>query len=190
MSMPRFYSVLPFPFEGHEYFNLVDTDLSLSLAAGQVVQASRAPLVLRRGAIGKPMDFSTTAFGVPVLSRRAADGLMPLISGDVQLLPAQVADGEAARFEMFVVNVSSRLDCLYDGTPSTAMEGDFGCIEVTTLRIDPSKVGSHNMFRLVGSEADLIVTHKVRAQIEVANLVGPAMLSLDDKHEQVMPGFK
>src|SRR5688500_14332060 len=166
MSTIRFYSVLSFPFEEHEFFDLVNNDLTWSLGSGQVFSADGPCLGLQRSLSGKHMDFSTTSFGIPVLSSRAADVLMPLISSDVQLLPAEVVDCDTPDRNRFVVNVVSRLACIDETTHSTPMEGDFGCINVTNLRIDPAKAGTHNIFRIAGSEADLVVTHKVRLQIE------------------------
>lgn len=192
MQSRRCYSVLPFPYEGHALFSLVDGSyahkLSRSLLSGVPVELSAGQVRLELLAEGRPMDVSLTPMGIPVLSPRAVEVLSPLIALDVQLLPCTVACSGRATREMFIANVISRVDCLRADADMTPMDGEFGVLDVSNLRIDSRAVGTHHMFRVVGSDADLIVTHEVRLKVEATQLSGPPMLSLDEENEQVMPG--
>src|SRR5690349_1995370 len=97
MRVTDFYTVLPFPYEGFAFFNLIDESDADSLTMalrGAPPRADLPPvsfdgLRLERVGDGPAMDFSLTWIGLPVVSERAARALAEAGLGD-KLLSATV----------------------------------------------------------------------------------------------------
>src|SRR5688572_20613054 len=108
MTAADFYTVLPFPYEGFAYFNLIDESYAQSLTMALLGEPPRddLPRISLEGlrlellGDGPTMDFSLTPFGIAVVSERAAAVLTQaglasaLLAATVQSAPA----ARAARF--------------------------------------------------------------------------------------------
>ena len=126
---------------------------------------------------GIPLDFTLTAFAVPVVHQRIRELLVPLVSDDVRFLPASI--GQLS--EHSVMHVASVVDCLderhsiftkwseQDGRPDRV--GRYRM--VIRLRLDPVRVPAHaSIFRVRGWSVALIVREDIKEALQRAFCLG------------------
>lgn len=127
---------------------------------------------------GRPLDFSETNLGIPVVHARVASLFMELASHDVQLVPARI-EGHP---DQYLVLVATRLiPCIdertsqirlwthEDGVPHKL--GQYK--SVRNMRIDPARVGDARVFRPAGWEGTLIVSGQIKDALERMGATGP-----------------
>lgn len=126
---------------------------------------------------GIPLSFCLTSFAVPVATA-ALDSAMRALAGEaIQSIPVKIASDRGFR----ILNVVRTVECL-DETRSrfirwTAndhradLAGSYRMVD--PLRIDESKIpkGTH-IFRVEGWAVALIVSHELRAVMELAGCFG------------------
>lgn len=141
--------------------------------------APPGPLRIPLSRPGLPLDFTTSGVGMkPILSARAANVFREMAPHDVQLFPVEV-EGRAEPY--FLLVVARTVRCIDDEACEEARRytAEDGRAEqvgryqaVSGLRIDKSKVGDAQVFRLWGWSPALIVSGEVKAALEQAGIVG------------------
>lgn len=146
--------------------------------AGNVVQAD-APLNIAVLLQGRPLDYSTDTYGVPIVTARAADLLKQVCGSQVQLIEVSV-QGHQGPF--FIANATRAADCVdeqlsqgvrrwteEDGRPDRI--GDYHAMD--KLVIDPNRTGGLDLFRVARYTVVLIVSDRLKRTMEEAKLLGP-----------------
>jgi hypothetical protein len=126
---------------------------------------------------GRPLDFSGAGLRIPIVHVKVASILSELAPGDVQLIPADV-QGQP---DQYLVLVATRLIRCIDEqasevsfwTPEHGVPSKVGqYMGVDRLRIDKTRVGNAQVFRLEGWSSTLIVSEAVKAALEGMNATG------------------
>jgi len=125
---------------------------------------------------GPPLDFTLTAFGVPVASKKLAAAVRAVAKGDVEGVPARI-EGHSG-FE--VLNVVRTVDCLDEQRSRFTIWTDkdqpekVGHYEsVPRLRVDPKRIsGDAHLFRLARWEVALVVSERLKEAMERAGCRG------------------
>lgn len=127
---------------------------------------------------GRPLEFSLSGTGIPIVHARAASVFAELAPGDVQLLPVDVT-GEPGPFGILVATHLIR--CIDDQrstevlfwTPEDGQPDKVGEYRsVYGLRIDPTPVGTAQVFRPWGWPVALIVSEALKEALERARVTG------------------
>jgi hypothetical protein len=181
-----FYDVISFPYEGHWLVDLRDAPVAQHLALSEGVPLHPLPdsIDVEIVEAGKPMDFSFTPMGIPVVSARAAVVLDRVWAADVQLIRARIADVTP---QYWLVNVRTRLDCLPG--PQETMRVPAPCggfLGVQRHRIDPALASGHAIFRLTQRPEDLLLSDALVEAIRLENLVGPAVHPVDGAYDDIL----
>jgi hypothetical protein len=189
----RFYKWIKFPYVGYwhvEPAQGVDPiRLQFSLLTGEPLDDPPAILDFAVITPGKPMDFATTALGLPVASPRASTVLLRVAPGDVQLIPCRI-DNEYGGFN--VVNIVTRLDCADRPRSKVIVPGDpdGGLGDMVAWIVDPGRVGEHTLFRLDNEHLTIVLAETLKQEIEREHLVGPGMVEMDgEERRYIKPGF-
>jgi hypothetical protein len=189
--MSVFYDVISFPYEGHWLVDLRDAPVALHLALSEGVPLGPLPESVDVEIVeaGKPMDFSFTPMGIPVVSSRAAVVLDRVWAADVQLIRARIPDVTA---QYWLVNVRTRLECLPGPQEMMRVPAPGGgFLGVPRYRIDPALAAGRAIFRLAHRPADLLLSDALVEAIRRENLVGPAVHSVDGAYDDIlMPGLR
>ena len=126
---------------------------------------------------GIELDYTTTiSYDVPIVSREFAECLDGYMN-DIQLIPASVPN---ARNDYFILVVKNKLECVDTKRSEFSLfeegndirpdrVGDFEAIN--ELRLDKSKIDK-DIFRIARYEVMLIVSEKVKMDLEKAELTG------------------
>jgi len=127
---------------------------------------------------GDPLDYTMADRGMPVASERAAAVFREIAGKDVELVPLEV-EGRSEQY--YIVNAIRTADCVdevrseevsrfgpEDGRPD--LLGEYRSIRL--LRIDPSRTGGLDIFRVRKFEVALIVSERLKEALERANLTG------------------
>lgn len=127
----------------------------------------RAPREVAIESGNVPVAFQLGAFDMPVVSVGVADILESNAENNIERFTVSVRGTDSAIRE--IVNAIHSVDCVdeensvlrrwtpEDGRPDKV--GQFR--EISRLKIDPSRVGGHGIFRIKGSLIKLIVSEKV-----------------------------
>jgi hypothetical protein len=128
---------------------------------------------------GRPLDFSMAGVGVtPVIHAKVAAILTQLAPADVQLLPVDVASQSEP---YFIATVTRVIRCVDDEAseevrywkPEDGRPEKVGKYRaVSSMRIDPMKVGDAKVFRTWGWTIALIVSEDIKEAIERAKITG------------------
>ncbi|WP_044185813.1 imm11 family protein [Hyalangium minutum] len=126
---------------------------------------------------GRPLDFSETHLGVPIVHVRVASLFTELAAHDVQFIPAGI---EGYSDQYLILVATRRIACIdekasrirlwthEDGVPHKV--GQYK--SVRSLRVDPSKVGGARVFRLAGWEGVLVVSEELKGALEGIGATG------------------
>lgn len=127
---------------------------------------------------GKPIDFSITGLGIPIVHVRVAVIFSELAPDEVQCFPVEI-QGQP---EQFCVLVATKLIRCIDERASRYVEvwqpedgrpekvGQYR--DVRDLRIDASKVGDAKVFRTWGWSIALIVSEEIKSALERIGATG------------------
>lgn len=128
---------------------------------------------------GRELEFTLTAFTIPLVHERVASVLEPLgLQQEVQLIPARV---QGRKDPFFILNVLQVLRCIDDArceearrwTPEDGKPARVGTYrDVRGLKIDPSKVEGAHLFRPWGWKVVLIVSEPIKLALEAASVTG------------------
>jgi hypothetical protein len=131
------------------------------------------PLRLPHRRSGRALDFTLADFDMPVLRGEFATRLKQLASNDLQLIPVQVPDLEDP---FYILNILSSRPCLdlsrssvtywTDADGRSDRVGQYRM--VTDLRVDPTKIGEHQICRITGWEIAIIVSATIAEQLSAA----------------------
>lgn len=144
--------------------------------AGEPVQAP-AGLTVPVNEPGHPLDVSFASFDMIVTSRRVADVIEQIAPEDIQRIPVTVESTDG-HFE--ILNVVATVDCI-DGErtigdvwpqagPRPEKAGQWRMI--VELRLDPGRVTSHHIFRVRGWEIAVVVSARLRDELERIRATG------------------
>jgi hypothetical protein len=149
----------------------------LDLLSGKKTGIDRLRVVVQKN--GEPLDFSLTAFNLPVVSDRTARVVAGLAAGTVELIPADL--GTSSPF--WVLNPTEQVNCLdesathwikwhpEDGRPE--LVGQYR--SVTGLKVAKERVPAGlAMFRVWGWPVALIVSEEMKRGLESTNTKGAA----------------
>lgn len=126
---------------------------------------------------GRPLDFSETNLGIPVVHVNVASLFQELAPHDVQLIPSRI---EGHPDQYFVLVVTRLIRCIdeqasrirlwthEDGVPHKV--GQYK--SVRNMRVDPARVGDAQVFRPAGWEGILIVSEKIKSALEGLEAIG------------------
>jgi hypothetical protein len=126
---------------------------------------------------GRPLDFSETNLGVPVVHVNVAALLQELAPHDVQFIPSRI---EGHPDQYLVLVVTRLIPCIdeqasrirlwthEDGVPHKV--GQYK--SVRDMRVDPARVGDAKVFRPVGWEGALVVSVEVKTALEQRGCTG------------------
>jgi len=126
---------------------------------------------------GRPLDFSEAGLSIPVIHVKVASLLSELAAGDVQLIPADI-EGQP---DQYLVLVATRLIRCIDEqasevsfwTPEHGVPSKVGqYMGVDRLRIDKTRVGNAQVFRLEGWSGTLVVSEEIKNALERMNATG------------------
>jgi hypothetical protein len=157
----------------------VGPPLRASLWNDKTIVETRPPLTMALRRAGTPLDFTFADFDMPVVASRIAGILAEVASSGIQRMPVCV-ESHGGNFE--IINVVERVGCI-DTEKSNIMwwtEADRRPDKIgkprmiTALRIDPTRAGERNIFRLEGWEIALIVSDLVKDTLEEAKVSGIA----------------
>lgn len=127
---------------------------------------------------GKPVDFSISGLGIPIVHVKVASLLTELAPDDVQSFPVEI-EGHP---EQYCVLVATKLIRCIDEKASRYVEiwrpedgrpekvGQYR--DVRGLRIDKSKVGEAKVFRTWGWSIALIVSEDIKDALERSGATG------------------
>lgn len=129
------------------------------------------PVCVRMTHPGEPLAFNLAAFEMPVVTSDIADLLSELAPQDLEIFPVRVANTNQ-RFA--ILNVIALADCLDEQrsiftrwTADSSRPDLLGQIKmISRIRLDPSRVGDHQLFRLDGWPLALLVSESARRVIE------------------------
>lgn len=147
------------------------------LKRGEAAHFQAHPRVSIRSA-GTSLDFSHAAFGIPVVSARAASVFAELAPADVQLIPVTIQGEPGPHCILNVIRIVKCIDdqasaevrywTEEDGLPEKV--GRYS--SVSGMRIDPAKVGDAKVFRTWGWHVALIVSEDIKKALEHAGVTG------------------
>lgn len=128
---------------------------------------------------GRALDFTTTAFGVPIIHVKVKELFGQLgLEGQMQLFPLDV-EGESEPY--CLVNLLRIVRCIDDArceeveyrTAEGGYEDRIGeYCKVVGMRIDSGKVGDVEIFRPWGWQTNIIVSERVKRAMEEAGVTG------------------
>jgi hypothetical protein len=126
----------------------------------------------------KPVDFSQTGLGAPVVSGRVAAILERMCPQDVQLLPARV---EGQTEPWFILNILRIIRCIddarcgevdywkpEDGRPEKVGQYSY----VHALKVDPTKIQDTHIFRTWGWRVAMIISEPLKEALEQEGITG------------------
>lgn len=160
------------PYAGDHWIN---PDLFTCAGGPQTVNGQ---IVVKLYVPGRSLDYTMAGRGMPVASERAAEVFSRVAPEDVQLIPITV---EGHQEPYFIVHALHAIECV-DEERSEGIRrfeedderpdllGEYRAIDV--LRIDPTRVAGHHLFRVKRFEVALIVSDHLRQELERANLTG------------------
>lgn len=135
-------------------------------------------LVAVVGQKGMALDFSLTSFGVPIARSRTAEAIAAVAGRDIQRLPVSVV-GHSEPFE--VINVLRVIDCIDEGRSEylkwtgsdhrSDLAGQFRMVSKLKLSLTAIPADA-NVFRLAGWLVGLIVSERVRSEMEAVGCKG------------------
>ncbi|OJH38875.1 imm11 family protein [Cystobacter ferrugineus] len=139
----------------------------------------QGPVRIGLYAPGRPLDFSTTALGVPIIHGKVKKLLEPRgLSSQMQLFPI-IVEGQAEPY--YLLNLLRVVRCIDDArceevayrTVEDGYEDRIGEYRnVVGMRIDPSKVGDAEIFRPWGWQTNIIVSERVKRAMEESGMTG------------------
>ncbi len=127
---------------------------------------------------GRPVDFTITGLGIPIVHVRVATLLAELAPEEVQSFPVEI-EGQPDQFCVLVATKLIR--CIDDKaseevliwTPEDGRPEKVGKYrDVSGMRIDPSKVGDAKVFRTWGWSIALIVREDIKDALERLGATG------------------
>lgn len=140
----------------------------------------RGPLTAPIHTAGIPLDFTLTLGHIPILSKRLADAVHPLVANHAQLFPVQI-EGYSG-FE--VLNPTMLIHCVDeasseiirftedDGRPDKI--GQY--LMIRDLKLDANRIPDDlHVFRIMGWELPLIVSQAFVDAIQRLNPIGPKL---------------
>jgi hypothetical protein len=149
------------------------------------LEPCKGSLVVDPGEGGSALNFSLTAFGLPIATLDVADAISTIAKDDVHLVPVQIRGYGEFRF----VQCLRALDCV-DETRSTfetfdidapinSMRGNYS--DFSKLVIDPSRVPANaHMFHVSRWRVRPIISSAImRALIQAGNL-GVAFINVSE----------
>jgi hypothetical protein len=127
---------------------------------------------------GKRIAFNLAAFDMPVVSNKVASVLRDVAANDCEFFPVAVGGSNVG---MSIVNVVRRIECVDESRCEDVMKwrpednrpdrlGSYRSIG--GLRIDPTRMEGHHIFRIFGWEVALIVSEVIRAKLETIENLG------------------
>jgi hypothetical protein len=132
---------------------------------------------------GVKMDYNSSCFAIPVVSKRFADILQSISPDEIQRIPASV-DNDSDHWE--VLNVVSKVDCI-DYTrssircyPQDHPEKPGKPRGVLRLVIDRNLAKGHHVFRAKDWEVVLIVSKDIKAELDKLPATGLELLPVSD----------
>ncbi len=132
---------------------------------------------------GRALDFSLTAYAVPIVSNKLAGVIAASAPGDVQCVPVELA----GRTGMFVLNSLRVIRCLDESSSDflkwtkqdhrADLAGQYR--QVTKLSVDPRAIpsGAH-LFRIEAWRVALIVSEHVKSAMEAAGCIGAKFIDV------------
>lgn len=136
----------------------------------------REPLVFTQFQHGRALPFSLAAYEIPVVDEETGNVLRAVSGDDLELLPA-IIEGQDAPF--WIANVVNAMECVDEArsrftrfTPEHHPDRAGEYQMFIELKIDPARVVGHQVFRIKGWEAPLIVSDRVRTAMEARALPG------------------
>jgi hypothetical protein len=128
---------------------------------------------------GRPLDFSTTGLGFPIIHGKVKELFERLgLGGQMQVFPISV-EGQSAPY--YLLNLLRVVRCIDDArceevgyrTVEDGYEDQIGeYYKVVGMRIDPSKVGDAEIFRPWGWQTVIIVSERVKRAMEESGITG------------------
>lgn len=127
---------------------------------------------------GRPLDFSETNLGIPIVHLNVAAVFRELASTDVQLLPVNI-EGQPDPF--FILIAVRLIRCIDETTskirlwmPEDGVPHKTGQYKsVRNMRIDKTRVGDAQVFRPAGWEGTLIISEGIKEALERLGATGP-----------------
>ncbi|MFY0568556.1 imm11 family protein [Archangium lansingense] len=145
---------------------------------GEVIKLESAPL-LHMVRPGRALDFSLTGLTVPLVNDRVVSLFERLgLEQEVQFIPTRV---EGFSEPYFLLNALRVIRCIDDARceevlywlPEDNRPDKLGQYRnVRSLRVDPQKVGNSNIFRPWGWTVALIVSERIKLEMESAGITG------------------
>ncbi|HSH61357.1 MAG TPA: DUF1629 domain-containing protein [Acidimicrobiales bacterium] len=127
---------------------------------------------------GDRLDISFATGDIPVAVPRVANLVAERAGDDVRVIPAQV---EGAPGQFFALWVKNSIDCIDPertiGTfwpDSSERAGQYRMI--VDLKLRPDAAGDHQIFRVKGWEVAIIVTERLKAEVEGGGATGVLFL--------------
>lgn len=126
---------------------------------------------------GKPLDFTLTAFSVPIVHIKVAEIFTALAPGDVQLIPADI-QGHADQYLILVATklihcIDEKASAVQFWMPEDGLPEKVGqYYAVDDLHIDPTKVGDARTFRTAGWPLALIIRENIKEALERVKATG------------------
>lgn len=152
--------------------------------AGRHLELESTP-VFRLARPGEALDFTLTGLTIPLVHRRVVSLFERLgLQQEVQFLPARV-EGQSESY--FILNVLQTIRCIDDARseevlywlPEDNRPDKVGQYRnVAGLKIDPTKVGSAQVFRTWGWRGPIIVSEHVKSAMEDAGITGPEFVEV------------
>jgi hypothetical protein len=134
---------------------------------------------------GIALEFTLSSFGIPVVHRRVVSLFERLgIEKEVQFIPVEV-EGQAEPW--FILNTLQVIKCIDDARCEEVFywlpednrpDKEGGYRNVRGLKVDPTKVGSANIFRPWGWKVVLIVSEHVKQAMEAEGLTGARFIEV------------
>ena len=128
---------------------------------------------------GRPLECAWTTTAIPLLHGRVVSLLERLgVQDEVQLIPARV---EGYTEPYFLLNALHAIRCIDDARcgevaywlPEDNQPEKLGQYRVVSgMKVDPSKIGSANIFRPWGWPVALIISERVKLALEEADVTG------------------
>jgi hypothetical protein len=144
------------------------TSVDIWCYSGCSANGNPKPVPFRIQVPGRRVDYNPTAFLATVVSNRVAGILEGIAPNALQRIPA-IVDGKTGEWE--VINVLPCMDCIdqkasliqyYPADHPTKAGKPRGVIR---LVLDPSRIGSHQIFRLKDWRVAIIVSNVVKTAL-------------------------
>ncbi|WP_225410185.1 imm11 family protein [Stigmatella hybrida] len=137
----------------------------------------KGPLRIPIEQAGRPLDFSETNLGIPVVDVRVASIFQELALHDVQLIPSQI-EGYPDQYLVLVATrlipcIDERVSQIRLWTHEDGVPHKLGQYKsVRNMRIDPVRAGDAKVFRPAGWEGVLVVSVEIKNALEQREFTG------------------